>query len=118
MNKKDYIKQCIRSAAFLVAGDRDESSIRYIVNRANKMLTNVWSVEYISYDKTCPECLRQTMLDFWTNISDELEQEHAVYKCNVTLLDNGYAYLYVQTPRSVNVIRFQLTPRENIFEEA
>ena len=88
MTRKDYIKQCITSAIFLVVGCNITSAIflvagyKYenqsdcILSRANDMLSNVWKVEYKSY--TCHKDLQAAV--FWDTICTELECEGLVYR--------------------------------------
>jgi len=104
MTRKDYVKQCITSAAFLVAGCKSEEQSDCILSRANDMLNNVWQVEYKSY--ICHKDLQTKA--FWDWICTELECEGLVHTCIAWWEKNGNVEVQVQPNRSVMWCIFKL----------
>lgn len=104
MKRKDYVKQCITSATFLVAGCKSKEQSYCIFSRANDMLNDVWKVEYKSY--THYKDLQTKA--FWDTIQTELECEGLVYSCIARWEKNGNVEIQVQPNRSVMWCIFKL----------
>ena len=104
MTRKDYVKQCITSATFLVGGCKDETQYEYIFLRANDMMSSAWQVEYKLFTRL--KTLQSQK--FWGDICHELELEGLVHRCYAHIGNKGNVEIRVIPNNSVTTCIFRL----------
>jgi len=108
--RKDYVKDCITSAAFLVRGCPDQEQANAILERARAILNDVWVVEF----KTYTEPDTQTQM-FWDLISLELRRDGKLNEFSFVCGEmvnppgtHGRVCLRIQPKNSIASIGFEL----------
>jgi Na+-translocating ferredoxin:NAD+ oxidoreductase RnfG subunit len=110
--RKDYVKKCISAVSILATSSFvSQEEKEHILSATNKMLNEVWKVEYNSYKHTKEEQVKA----FWNTIHTELECQLDVYKFCAWFGETvnppgieGRVVLHVQPVNTAEKIVFEL----------